>query len=133
MIPFWLLKFTRPLLLTQNGFARTDAEYDKKIANESDKVWKQIYHCHKEAINHQYNGNVNVCLEAQKLIDKNPYVHRQGVPQSGENINIGVLYDDSEKNYIKAYEYYMKAAKLGNTQAQINLDILCKKHAWVCK
>jgi len=121
------------LMLAQNGFAQTDAEYDKQIANEPDKVWKQIYRCNKEGNNHRYDGNIDVCLKAQRLIERNPYVHKEGMRQSGENVNIGILYADSKKNYIKAYEYYMKAAKLEDTTAQRNLDILCRKHSWVCK
>jgi len=34
---------------------------------------------------------------------------------------------------IKAYQYWMKAARLGSTEAQHNLDILCKESPWACK
>jgi len=121
------------LMFVQNGFAESDAEYDKIIANKSDKVWKQIYRCFKEIDNHRDEGNVDVCLKAQRLIEKNPYVYIEGVSEYGVNNHIAVLYDEGKKDYIKAYEYYMKAAKLGSSKAQHNLDILCREHSWVCK
>jgi hypothetical protein len=121
------------LILAQNGFAETDAEFDKKIENESDKVWKQIYQCNKESSNHQRTGDVNICLKAIKLINKNPYVFKEGMQKYGEYNNAGILYKYSDKNYLKAYEYYMKAAKLGNINAQKNLNIMCKENPWACK
>ena len=119
------------LMLVQNGFAKTDTEFDKEIANETDKVWKQIRKCDKAAINHPNDADVDICLKVIPLKQE-----RGDFSNSSFAItysNIGVLYDNSEKNYIKAYEYFMKAAKLGNTKAQKNLDILCRKHSWVCK
>ena len=118
------------LMLVQNGFAKSDAEYDKMIANEPDKVWKQIYRCNKESLNHEFDGDVNVCLKAIELLKNNGWKEKDYQIMF---LNSGILYVSSEKNYIKAYKYFLKAAKLGNTIAQGNLDILCKYHSWVCK
>ncbi len=120
-------------MLVQNGFALSDAEWDKKIANEPDKVWKQMYRCEKEAVNNQKTGDVNICLKAIKLINKNFYVFKEGATKHIEYNSAGALYEFSDNNYLKAYEYYMKAAKLGSTSAQKNLNNLCKKSAWACK
>ena len=114
------------LMLVQNGFAKTDAEWDKEIANRSDKAWEQIYRCNKEAINHKYDGDVNVCLKAVEL-SKN-----KGDAYAIMLLNTGAMYI-SQGDKLKAYQYYMKAAKLGETTAQSNLSIMCKQDPWVCK
>lgn len=119
------------LMLVQNGFAMSDAEYDEQIAKATDKVLKQIIKCDKATLNHPDNSDVNICLKVIPLKQK-----RGGFSNSSfviTYLNIGVLYDHNEKNHIKAYEYWMKAAKLGDTYAQRNLDILCRRHSWVCK
>ena len=121
------------LILVQNGFAYTDTEYDKQIANEPDKVWKQIYRCNKATLNHKYNSSVNVCLKAIDMVNKNRYVLKEGLKEGILYLNSGVLYRYSKKDYIKTYEYYMKAAKLGDIDAQRYLDGLCKEHSWACK
>jgi len=118
------------LLLIQNGFAKSDTEWNKLIDNESDEYWKQSYKCDKEALNHKYSGNVNECLKSIVLQRKKPN-GRLNITIT--YLNTGVLYQYSTKNYIKAYQYYIKAAKLGNIKAQSNLDILCRQHSWVCK
>jgi hypothetical protein len=51
-------------------------------------------------------------------------------------INLGVMfYDGDELNQdkIKAYHYFLLAAKQGNLTAQDNLDILCKESPWACQ
>ena len=122
------------LMLAQNGFAKTDAEYDKLIEQESDKTWKQMYRCMKASgENSMYTASVNTCLKAISMVDKNRYVLKEGAAEHIQYTNAGILYQYSEKNYMKAYEYYMKSAKLGSTNAQSNLDILCSEHSWVCK
>ena len=118
------------LMLTQNGFAKNDAEWDKMIANAPNNVWKQIYRCNKATLNHKHTADVNICLKA---IDMQK---AQGVQEKDLHIdylNVGVLYEFSKKDYIKTYEYYMKSAKLGDTDAQRNLDNLCRAHSWACK
>ena len=49
--------------------------------------------------------------------------------------NLGVIYKSDNKytNKIKAYQYYKRAAKYGNKNAQNNLDYLCKHSPWACK
>ena len=118
------------LMLAQNGFAKTDAEYDKLIANETDKVWKQLYRCAKEAINHSESGDVDACIKANKLV-LNGKVYNIYV--AGTYLNIGSLYYESKGDKLKAYKYYMKAAKLGNIKAQKNLSIMCKQDPWACQ
>jgi len=119
------------LIFAHNGFAKTDAEFDKQIKNASDQTLKEMYRCNKAVINHSYTGDVNICIKSLALLKKN-YPYEKGAIKAITS-DIGVLYTNSEKNYLKAYEYFMKAAKLGNTSAQRNLDIICKKHSWVCK
>ena len=119
------------LILVQNGFAKTDAEFDKEISNATVEVNRLILLCNKEARNHQYNGHPEVCIKAFDILQKeypNEKVNIRTMANSA-----GFLYHNSKKNYIKAYEYYMKAAKLGHIYAQDNLDILCRQHAWACK
>lgn len=55
----------------------------------------------------------------------------------GESLNfIGLMTEKgngTKQNKIKAYNYYMEAAKIGNKNAQENLDYLCKNSPWACK
>ena len=127
-----ILSLSMLLMLAQNGFAETDAELDKMIADAPNEVWKQIYRCTKASNPHsRYMANVNTCLKVIGMKEKVGGFSKSSFAMS--YVNIGILYEYSEKNYIKAYEYYMKAAKLGNTTAQRNLDILCREHSWACK
>jgi len=51
-------------------------------------------------------------------------------------VNLGSLYANGqgvEQNKIKAYQYWMEAAKMGNTGAQHNLGILCRQNPEACK
>lgn len=126
-----ILGLSLVLMLVQNGFAKSDAEYDKEIRQATLEVNKQIDRCNKEADNHRIYGNPAVCEKALKMIQKD-YPNEKEFT-SNMYLNGGLLYETSKKNYIKAYEYFMKSAKLGNTGAQIDLDILCRNHSWVCK
>jgi TPR repeat protein len=126
-----ILGLSTLLMLAQNGFAETDAEWDKMIDNATMQINKLIFSCNKEVENYQLTGNPEVCVKAFNALQKE-YPNEKDNTKSVAN-NAGALYIDSKKNYIKAYEYYMKAAKLGNTVAQSNLDILCREHSWVCK
>jgi len=120
------------LMLVQNGFAMSDAEFDKRITNATDKIWKQMLRCYKAVENHEMTSEPKVCIETISLIENNKN-HSLYSEKSDLLLKAGLLYYQSKKNYIKAYEYWMKAAKLGNTVAQGNLDILCRNHSWVCK
>jgi len=118
------------LMLVQNGSALTDAEYDKKISEQTTEAWKQVWRCNKATLNYMRTANVNICLKAIKLrkqsgANENDFAITYG--------NIGLLYDESTGDKLKAYKYYMKAAKLGNTNAQKNLSIMCKQDSWACK
>ncbi len=62
-----VLRISILLMLVQNGFAKTDAEWDKLIANESSEYWKQSYKCDKATLNHMRTGNVNECLKSIEL------------------------------------------------------------------
>ena len=119
------------LMLVQNGFARSDAEWDRLIANEPDMYWKQSYKCNK-AMHHPSTSDVNDCLKSIELIKKNP---NGGLSLSIVYLNTGVIYN-YHNDKLKAYEYYMKAAKLGGkagVQAQKNLNNMCKESPWACK
>ena len=95
------------LILAQNVYAKTDAEYDKMITNESDKVWKQLYRCNKAALNHKFDSDVNICLKAIDMVDKNRYVLKEGADESNQYINAGVLYEFSKKDYITVNQLEM--------------------------
>ena len=121
------------LMLVQNGFATTDAEYDRLASASNTELGKYHYTCMKDAMNHSYTGDVNNCLKAIELFEQYkdyPSIYSQ-LPLT--LLNASFLYDVSERNYVKAHEYYIKAAKLGNIQAQTNLDIMCREHSWVCR
>ena len=50
--------------------------------------------------------------------------------------HLGLMYLSGKgvpQDKIKAYEWYMKSARQGNTKAQDALDILCKESSWACK
>ena len=120
------------LMLVQNGFADTsEAAYEayaKTLEFEYDKAGVR---CAIESRFHKDRANVDICLKAVKLMKEsnNPDAKKK-LP--GTLIGLGNLYYSS-KNYVKAYKYYMESAKLGNTGAQRNLDILCRNHSSVCK
>jgi len=119
------------LILVQNGFAETDAEYDKIISEQTLEVDKQLWRCNKAALKHKYTSDPKVCIKALEL-EKKVYPDAKNVIAI-LHTSIGILYYHNKKDYVKTYEYFMKAAKLGNTDAQRNLDILCREHSWVCK
>ena len=119
------------LILVQNGFARSDAEWNQKISNAVLEVDKQIARCNKIATNHIQSGDVNICLKALKLEEK-IYPNATNVIAALYG-NVGLLYDESKGDKLKAYKYYMKAARLGSIQAQKNLNIMCKESSWACK
>ena len=129
-----LLGLSLLLMLVQNGFAKTDAEQDKMIINESDITWKQTYRCNKATNNHGSTSSVTVCLKAIEIQKNTNFKHDNML--ANNYLNAGYLYEKSEHNYIKAYEYYMKAANVGGENglnAQNNLNIMCKKNPWACK
>ena len=118
------------LMLVQNGFAMSDAEYDKRISEQKTEVWKQIWRCNKASNNHKYDGDVNICLKSLQMQKNNGEIEKN---LAIDYLNIGTLYIRSKGDKIKAYKYYMKSAELGNTIAQRNLDKLCKESPWACK
>ena len=126
-----ILGFSLLLMLAQNGFARTDAEYDVKIKEQKIEVNKQIWRCNKAALNHKYNSNPEVCIKAYNELEKEYPNEKDTIAVMA--LSSGLLFNYSKKNYMMAYQYYIKSAKFGNTIAQKNLDILCRKHSWVCK
>jgi len=120
------------LMLVQNGFAETDAEYDKLIMNSTSNLHKQMYRCLRSAFNHPTTSNPDICIKVLDIAKKdNVKLSKDDISET--YLKSAVLYYSSKKDYIKAYEYWMKSAKLGNTTAQSNLDVLCKEHSWVCK
>ena len=120
------------LMLIENSFAETDAEYDKAIINATSSLNKQMYHCLKSTFNHPNTSNPDVCM---KVLD---IAKEDNVKLSKDDISeiylkSALLYYSSKQDYISAYKYFMKSAKLGNTVAQGNLDVVCRDHSWVCK
>ena len=66
-----------------------------------------------------------------------PYLKKGCSANIGEACTIlGMVYMRGwgvKMNKITAYKYLMKGAKLGNVEAQKNLDKLCKESPWACK
>ena len=119
------------LMLAQNGFARSDAEYDKLIAYQSSNVKKQGIRCEKESGNHVRTGNIQECIKAVRMIKQSSDKSDKKFLAS-ELGNLGLMYHKQGDN-LKAYKYYMEAARLGSTNAQRNLGIMCKESPWACK
>jgi len=118
-------------ILIQNGFAMSEKEYNKSIMKVKDKVVKQGLMCGKEAFYHKNNGDINICLKSIELLKKQNPISTISLQIAYGNT--GILYEHSLRNYLKAYQYYIKSVQYGDVLAQHNLDILCKKHSWACK
>ena len=125
-----ILSLVLLLIFVQNIFAYTDEWFDVQIANQTTKFKEQAWRCDKIAVNHHNNGDANTCLSAIRIGLNNGYVEKE---LTWLFYNAAVLYEHSEHNHIKAYNYWRKAASLGHINSQRNLDILCRKHSWVCK
>ena len=118
------------IILTQNLSARS--KLDAMIANETDITKKQTYMCNKEQ-EHPRSANVNICLKAKYLIQKNYPYEKNALYAT--ILNIGLIYDEQGDD-LKAFKYYMQAAKFGGRIgiiAQKNLSIMCKENPWACK
>ena len=124
------------LLVAQNSFAgeKEDVALAKKFKHQ--KALHQVLLCENEMNYHANEGKIDVCLKAVKYIQKG---YDLGILKNRKKefiaesyLNAGVIaYSSGDK--IKSYQYFIKAAKLGDTQAQKNLDILCKESPWACK
>jgi len=119
------------LILAQNGFTKTDAEWDRLIAKATMEVNILIQKCNKEAINHPNYGNPEICVKAFNKTEQD-YPKMQ-LENATFSYSAGLLYYKSKKDYYKAYEYWTKSAKAGYTEANRSLVILCRKYSWVCK
>ena len=119
------------LILIQNVFALSDEEFDNRIANEKSEVWKQIHRCDKATMNHSSTADVDDCLKVIPL-KQNSSIKFNNDSFGITYLNIGVIYDH-HGDKLNAYKYYMKSAKLGDLQAQKNLNIMCKESPWACK
>jgi tetratricopeptide (TPR) repeat protein len=56
--------------------------------------------------------------------------------RASAHLNLGISYYFGQGvniNKINAYKHWKIAAKQGNSQAQKNLDILCRESPWACK
>jgi TPR repeat protein len=83
--------------------------------------------CHSVGILYRYGKGVN-----QNYIKAREYFEEACKKNSNACNELAIMYYKN-KDKIKSYQYFLKAAKLGNLTAQDNLDILCKKSPWVCK
>ncbi len=124
------------LMLVQNGFA--GEKEDASLVNEykHQKALHQVLLCENEVIYHSNSGNTNICLKAVNYIIQGEdlgFSSKKKQKFLAESyMNAGVLYDHSNDK-LNAYKYYMEGAKLGDIQAQKNLDIMCKESPWACK
>jgi len=117
------------LLLSQSLIAMTDEEYDIKISEQTTEVWKQIWRCNKASRNHKHTADVDICLKAVELLKNDNWEEKD---YRILYLNIGATYNYQDDK-LNAYKYYIKAAKLGEIDAQKNLKILCKEDPWACK
>jgi len=125
------------LLLVQNGFATTEKELNGFIKTYAQyPTLVQLLKCEKEAGFHSSSGNVHKCLKAIEDISNNgdlgPLNNDRHEFLGESYMNAGVLYDH-QGDKLNAYKYYMKSAKLGEVDAQKNLNIMCRKSPWACK
>ena len=122
------------LILVQNGFAEeyTDQMFDKQIANSTGHM-QQSVKCEKVETNHVKTGDINECIKAVKMLQKLPNSN----PDKAEFLKLAAFYTGQMAYYqadkLKAYKYWMLAAKNGYKNAQRNLSIMCKKDPWACK
>ena len=69
--------------------------------------------------------------KAQKYFEKSCEANTpQGCGHAGIGYYSGIVV---KKNYVKSYQYLDKASKLGDEQAQQNLNMLCQNNPWACK
>jgi len=128
------------LMLVQNVVANESDDMDYVNSKKNQPALYQFMLCVNETTYHQNNGNVNICLKAVQYIKQGKdlgFLSDKREEELGQAyLKTAVLYQVSEKNYVKAYEYYMKTAKTNTDASKIaqqNLDILCNQHSWVCK
>jgi hypothetical protein len=120
------------LIATQSSFALTDQQYNEKISEATTLAKKQLFRCHKAAMNHSTTTNVDICF---KLIRLSKQIKASKIKKQYKTtayLNIGTIYKNQHK-LKKAYKYWNKAKKLNSIQAKRNLNILCESDAWVCK
>jgi len=121
--------FEKGLQAAKDGHYSEAAKYYKKICN---KRIQTLGGCNNLGLLYKNGQGVEQSYTtADKLFKKDC----DGGDAMGCN-NLGSSYYNGqgvELNKIKAYQYYMKAAKKGNTNAQYNLDILCKQSPWACQ
>lgn len=103
-------------MLVQNGFAETDAEWDKLIKNEKDPLEKSTLMCQKEGINHKDYGSPQICIDSANLYrdQKQLSLYQQQLyGQAYHNAGIMYTFGKGNKNYKKAYNMFLKAYKVG--------------------
>jgi len=122
------------LMLVQNGFAFTDAEFDNNIANSPNIMKAQYWKCMKSVSNKNYlHSNEEECLKALEIGKK---YNISSETKAAIFFQLALLHSLKGDDYKKAYNYYMKVINLGQGPiklAQRNLNITCKEHSWVCK
>ena len=77
-------------------------------------------------------------IEPSVMLKKAAELFEKAAEQGNDSAQyrLGLMYFSGKgipQNKIKAYEWYMKSARQGNTKAQDALDILCKESSWACK
>ena len=103
-------------MLVQNGFARTDAKYNKLIKDEKDPLTKQILMCEKEASNYLDYGLPQICMDSANLYKKEQELSTVNKERYGEaynNAGMMYAYGKGNKNFKKAYEMFLNAYKVG--------------------
>jgi len=117
------------LMLAQNGFAMSGSE-----ASKIKYIRNQVSLCNKQMDRNLKYADVNICLKAKELMLNNGGVltyTKQDIASVNEFI--GVIYDVTVQDKIKAYKYYMLSARQGSIEAQHNLHIMCKENPWACQ
>jgi hypothetical protein len=115
------------LVMLQNGFAYTSAEFDSAIKREHRPWLKQVIKCSKVA-SIPNSDSVNVCLKAIDMTKNKPIRYKSEVLH-----NTATVYYFDLGDKVKAYKYWKKASDLGNIGSQKHLSIMCNQDAWACK
>lgn len=104
-------------------------------ANDGIEIYQYLVaSCYFQGVNKDFPKNYKEALKWYKKIGN---IEFKQIPVGDQFVKLGAIYDIGgygvKVNKIKAYQEYIKAAKVGNPDAQRNLDNLCKKSPWACK
>lgn len=104
-------------------------------ANDGIEIYQYLVaSCYFQGVNKEFPKNYK---EAEKWYKKLGDIEFKQIPVGDQFVKLGVIYQwgghGVKVEKLKSYQEYMKGAKMGNPDAQNNLDALCKESPWACK